>query len=230
MRDGVAQVLVNLPTEAGPPDDLPDLPALTAWICSVVPEILPGIMSRLATATGAPVRVVGRHTPLPLKHAYETPETLGMDRLVAALAAWREFPAGALVLDAGSAVTLDLVDSRGVFQGGAIAPGPEALQAALRGIAPVLECGEVRADAPWPGRSTRASCQVGLAATMRGQIRELLRAGRSVAGADLPLVLTGGQAAQVAALLPEEPFRIRPDLVLAGIAHVAAGTLEDGTA
>lgn len=63
-------------------------------------------------------------TPLPIKNIYQTPETLGKDRLAAAVAAWYNYPGkDMLIIDAGTAVTMDLVNSRGEFVGGAISPG-----------------------------------------------------------------------------------------------------------
>jgi type III pantothenate kinase len=64
------------------------------------------------------------NTSLPIKNLYKTPETLGRDRIAAAVAAWHEFPEkNILVIDAGTAITTDLVTKQGEFIGGAIAPG-----------------------------------------------------------------------------------------------------------
>lgn len=63
-------------------------------------------------------------TPIPIRNSYRTPETLGMDRLAAAVGAWAMHPDGdKLVIDAGTAVTFDFVSSDGEFRGGNIAPG-----------------------------------------------------------------------------------------------------------
>jgi type III pantothenate kinase len=68
--------------------------------------------------------VLDENTPIPLKNSYKTPGTLGNDRIAAAVAAWNEFPGrDILVIDAGTAVTTDLVSSKGEFYGGAISPG-----------------------------------------------------------------------------------------------------------
>jgi type III pantothenate kinase len=68
--------------------------------------------------------ILNRDTQIPLKNAYKTPETLGKDRIAAAVAAWHEFPGkDLLVIDAGTAITMDMVTKPGEFLGGAIAPG-----------------------------------------------------------------------------------------------------------
>jgi len=68
--------------------------------------------------------VLDASTPIPLRNSYKTPETLGNDRIAAAVAAWYEFPDNnILVIDAGTAITTDLVKKNGEFCGGAISPG-----------------------------------------------------------------------------------------------------------
>ena len=64
--------------------------------------------------------------------AWEHPETVGIDRLAAATAAYRRYREGAVVVDVGTAITVDAVSSGGVYLGGAIAPG---LRLALRALA-----------------------------------------------------------------------------------------------
>lgn len=63
-------------------------------------------------------------TPLPIKNAYETPETLGVDRIAAAVGAWGICPGKPLlIIDMGTAITYDLVSEDGTYLGGNIAPG-----------------------------------------------------------------------------------------------------------
>ena len=65
-----------------------------------------------------------RKTPTPLKIAYRTPETLGADRLAAAVAAWGRFPDQDIwVVDCGTALTIDFVSKEGVYEGGVISAG-----------------------------------------------------------------------------------------------------------
>lgn len=63
-------------------------------------------------------------TPLPVKIAYATPETLGVDRIAGAVAAWNLNPeADTLIIDAGTAITYDYVNASGEYLGGNISPG-----------------------------------------------------------------------------------------------------------
>jgi type III pantothenate kinase len=68
--------------------------------------------------------ILSPDTPVPIKNAYKTPLTLGKDRLAAAVAAWQQFTEKyLLVIDAGTAITMDLITQHGEYVGGAISPG-----------------------------------------------------------------------------------------------------------
>lgn len=93
-----------------------------AIYCSVVQNNGPVInkLSHLARC----VYRLNNSTPLPISIDYDTPLTLGADRVAAAVGAWSEHEGrNILVIDAGTAVTYDFVDASGVYRGGNIAPG-----------------------------------------------------------------------------------------------------------
>jgi len=93
-----------------------------AIYCSVVQNNGPVInkLSHLARC----VYRLSSSTPVPLAIDYSTPQTLGADRIAAAVGAWCDFEGrNILVIDAGTAVTYDFVDSTGTYRGGNIAPG-----------------------------------------------------------------------------------------------------------
>ncbi|OWY21283.1 type III pantothenate kinase [Sphingobacteriales bacterium UPWRP_1] len=63
-------------------------------------------------------------TPVPVKNAYQTPATLGLDRLAAVVGAQHRFPqTNLLVIDAGTCITYDFLDAGGTYHGGGISPG-----------------------------------------------------------------------------------------------------------
>ncbi len=164
---------------------------------------------------------------VPLSIEVEQPPRVGIDRLLAAVAAdrLREPGRAAIVVDLGSAITVDLLTAEGAFAGGAILPGIAMSARALAHQTDALP--HVSTDAlqkpPVPlGKSTSAAIESGLYWGAVGAIRELI--GRLSAGlAERPVVfLTGGASAQVAELLDcGEPVRYVPHLVLSGIALVA---------
>ncbi|HBN63323.1 MULTISPECIES: type III pantothenate kinase [Duncaniella] len=97
-------------------------PLSGAIYCSVVQNNGPVInkLSHLARC----VYRLSPSTPLPINIDYATPNTLGSDRVAAAVGAWSDFKGrDILVIDAGTAVTYDYVDASGTFRGGNIAPG-----------------------------------------------------------------------------------------------------------
>ncbi len=68
--------------------------------------------------------LLDEHTPLPILNLYRTPETLGKDRLASAVAGFNQFPGHpALIINAGTAVTYDVVTKKGEYFGGSISPG-----------------------------------------------------------------------------------------------------------
>ena len=121
---------------------------------------------------------------------------MGVDRLAAALAAHSRSGA-AVVLDLGTAITVDWVDAAGVFQGGAIVPGRGLAAAALaHGTHLLPEVAPGRVDEPLhlPGRDTeqaiRHGLDVGMVALVEGLVADLLLE----AGPGPALWLTGGDA------------------------------------
>ncbi|MEP1035667.1 type III pantothenate kinase [Ekhidna sp.] len=76
------------------------------------------------TLIGHRAHVLTHQSPLPITLDYNTPETLGADRIAAAVGANELFPeTHNLVIDLGTCITTDLIDSSGVFRGGIISPG-----------------------------------------------------------------------------------------------------------
>jgi len=165
-----------------------------------------------------------------LENQCSPPEETGDDRLLAARGALELFGEACVVVDAGTALTVDAVrpaaarsspgESRGCFLGGAIAPGPELMAAALARGGARLECIEPRPGVAALGRGTTAALEAGVVLGFRGAARELVGAVEADAGwRDAPVVLTGGARGL---LLEPEPFlersiREEPELVQRGL-------------
>lgn len=138
---------------------------------------------------------VSARIPLPVTIGYETPGTLGADRIAAA-AGGRELAQGrpVLIADIGTAVTYDYVDADGTFAGGNIAPGVymrlEALHAFTAALPEVNPWGET----PVWGRTTADAMRSG---AVRGIIAEL-KYFHQAAGSGALVVLTGGCAKLIA--------------------------------
>jgi type III pantothenate kinase len=118
-----------------------------------------------------------------------------MDRLAAAAGAWRVHRGPVLVVDAGTALTVDLVDADGVFQGGAILPGLEISNRSLEAGAAALKAADLRADPPvWPARTTDEAIRTGVLTQAAAAVEAFHERARFLAGADPGLWVTGGDA------------------------------------
>lgn len=159
---------------------------------SVVPHGIDAVERELR-GLGIGVRLVGRDLSCPLPLDYDTPATLGADRWLGALAAHREFGC-AVVVDCGSATTVNLVEADGTFRGGAIAPGLAAMVAGMRAATPHLPAAEPRLAGAVPARSSAASVHVGVLLAWCGAIERLCDEVLRVARGAATLVVTGGYA------------------------------------
>jgi type III pantothenate kinase len=188
-------------------------------VASVVPSALAAVERTLA-GLGRRAEVAGRELRCPLAIDYDRPESLGADRWLQALAAHHRHGA-AVTIDCGSATTVNVVDARGVFRGGAIAPGLEALVAGMRFNTPLLPAAELDAPVAMPARSSAAAVTAGVLLGFAGLVDRLATDGRAVLGDGAPVLLTGGNAARVWPLL-RSPVDLVPDLVHEGLQLLAS--------
>lgn len=161
-----------------------------AIYCSVVSAARGADMESLA-AFCPRVIDLDCNTPMPLRLCYGTPETLGADRIAAAVGA-RDYAGGrpAMVADVGTAVTYDFVDAKGYYLGGNIAPGVSMRLAALHAHTSALPEVDTCGNTPLWGSSTEEALRSG---ALRGVAAELDYY-RRAAGPDAVTVLTGGSS------------------------------------
>ncbi len=92
-------------------------------IVATVIDLSEKVLADLA-ALPFPLLWLNHQTPLPVVNLYETPETLGYDRMAAVVGANEQFPhRDILVIDAGTCITYEFIDSKGQYHGGNISPG-----------------------------------------------------------------------------------------------------------
>jgi type III pantothenate kinase len=171
--------------------------------------------------------VIRNFTSLPIDVDVDVPERVGLDRLLNAVAVNEFRPAGtsAVIVDAGTAINIDVVNPAGAFAGGAILPGLALGARALHeytALLPWLGPEELRGDAPVAiGRNTRAAMQSGLRWGFAGAVRELVQRMTAETGsAHSPrLVLTGGDGGLLTEMFPEA--RYFPSLAMHGLALCA---------
>lgn len=135
----------------------------------------------------------GVDLPCPLPLDYATPHTLGADRWLGALAAHRRWGA-AIVVDCGSATTVNLVDAAGVFRGGAISPGLRAFVLGMAAATPGLPAADLAAVPEVPPRSSKAAVDCGVLLGYCGMVERLVAEMVQAARGAARLVVTGGHA------------------------------------
>lgn len=165
------------------------------------------------------------NTPLPIRNEYLTPETLGRDRLAAVAGAHLLFTGkDVLVIDAGTAITYDIIGGNGVYSGGSISPGLsmrfKALHTFTRHL-PLLEPKEIDF---LTGRSTSESILSGVINGLRAEIDGIIDQYK-LSRPSLCVALTGGDTIYFEKTLKNSIFAI-PNLVLTGLKLILDYNLE----
>jgi len=168
-------------------------------------------------------RVIG-FRDVPMQVEVNLPERLGIDRLLAAFAAAATNDARPLiVIQAGSAVTIDLVtrtaDGGDAFAGGAILPGvPMMLRLLGRGadMLPEIEADDLIELPPLPGKSTEAAMLCGTSSALVGGVQHMVGRYRDAFGPDTPVVISGGDGMRLSPYLAP-PVRVQDHLVQRGL-------------
>ncbi|MDD3642668.1 MAG: type III pantothenate kinase [Candidatus Krumholzibacteria bacterium] len=190
--------------------------------------VVPAWRAALETALGERFPALfwaGHDSPLPFRLDVEDPRSVGSDRLAAAAGAAARGSSSAVVVDAGTAVTVDILSS-GIFTGGAIMPGLGLMLDALhRGTAalPALDPGEAAGEESrgLPGRSTRTAIAAGTVGGYIGGVTALVGRSLEMTTPGAVVYLTGGGAPLLAGRLSPDPV-LAPDLVLEGLCSIFA--------
>jgi type III pantothenate kinase len=186
-------------------------------LCSVVPAATAKVFSPINRAWKLKPFILTHETVRGIGIDYPSPHTIGPDRLANAIAARNLFGAPAVVVDFGTAVTFDVVDRRGDYVGGIIAPGLAAMTSYLHEKTALLPEIEIREVTGAVGKSTEQAMLIGAVHGYRGLIRELIQKLKAeLKCSSLPVVATGGYAKLMARKLPEITA-VDPLLTLKGL-------------
>jgi type III pantothenate kinase len=155
-------------------------------------------------------------SPLPIHNLYATPQTLGVDRIAGVCGAHQKFPtSNCLIIDAGTCITYDFLDSEGRYHGGSISPGLKMRFQAMHTFTAKLPLVDIVENPPLIGTTTETSLQSG---AIRGMTEEI----EGIIGEyqrefeDLQVILCGGDARFFENKLKGPIFAI-PELVLSGL-------------
>jgi type III pantothenate kinase len=246
----------------------PSFEKIDAWLAEILPSVFSESLSWFIASVNRPsatrlIDWLGQHRPedrvtllsaadLPLNVRLERPDMVGIDRLVDAVAVnrLRKPNTPAVIVDVGSAITVDLVSHDGVFLGGSILPGLAMSARALHeftDLLPFVETADLHEPPPALGTCTEEALRSGLFWGAVGAIRQLIEELTSCAAGILPVpegrpegiditppthgqdargipvqvFLTGGAGVAVAKLLGPNTRHV-PHLTLAGIAFSVA--------
>ncbi|MCG8340118.1 MAG: type III pantothenate kinase [Cytophagales bacterium] len=155
-------------------------------------------------------------TPMPIQLQYQTPETLGVDRIAAAVGAYQLAPGkNCLAIDMGTCITYDFIDAAANYQGGGISPGLSLRLKSLYYHTAWLPLVEINPETPLLGRSTQASIQSGVFCGTLAEIEEIASK-YSKRYQNLQVIVCGGDANLFKNKL-KIPALIVAELVLIGL-------------
>jgi type III pantothenate kinase len=140
------------------------------------------------------VYIIGKDIPLPMPLWVDEPDKVGTDRVVSAAAAYAVVEDAVVVADFGTAVTIDLVDEHGVFQGGVICPGFEISAKALKENTAQLPQVTVNKPQEPYGKNTNDAINCGLYYSIIGTLEEVIRRYAEKIGKWPQTVITGSGA------------------------------------
>ena len=189
------------------------------------------ILSSVINIEPAVVNLLNKHskrfvvfdhtTPVPIRNAYDTPHTLGQDRLASAVGANFLCPnENLLIIDSGSAITYDFVSSENVYMGGNIAPGMKMRFVALKNQTkklPLVELGEKQLI-PLFGKNTNDAILAGVVRGVKYEVEGYMNTLQKRVGR-YTTFLTGGNASYISANV-RLPMRFEKNLVLVGLNRI----------
>ncbi len=196
---------------------------------SVNPTELEAIEHILQEATGQKVQWVGRDLDLPIEVLTDEPQQTGVDRIVSTAAAFEQMQKACVVVDAGTAITVNLCNDKGQFLGGAIAPGVRMQLEAMHKYTAKLPQVKFHVPGEAIGRDTEQAMLHGVYHGIRGMVKELTENYATELGFWPDIIATGGDARELFDGW-ELVHAISPDLTLYGIAmayanhHIKHGT------
>lgn len=188
-------------------------------ISSVVPQAVTPLRWMSRDVFGCRASVVGEDVAFPLPIRIDNPREVGADRVVNAVGALKRHPPPLVIIDFGTATTLDIVDAEGAYCGGVIAAGINLSLEALARAAAKLPRIAVEAPERVIGRSTVGAMQSGVYWGYVGLIEGLVTRIKQEFGAPMRVIATGGLA-PLFANGTEVIEHVDPDLTMAGLLEI----------
>jgi type III pantothenate kinase len=181
-------------------------------------KVLPPFISDLFFANIPFVHVLSHKSGLPFKIEYETPGTLGTDRIAAVAGAYRFFGGkNILIIDAGSAITYDFLFGNS-YKGGNISPGIGMRLKALNRFTGKLPLIEKSSDFSFPGRNTTDAILAGVIGGVTYEINEYIRTFKKE-HKNIKIIITGGDSGFLKEKISGRTIYM-PDIVIDGLNYI----------
>ena len=218
------------------PPDAPDswegqirdwtLPPASSWVLTGVHPVRRDNLKDWLQARGEQVVVFIDPRSLPLKVALDNPERVGIDRVLNAVAALqhRAIHQPVAIVDAGSAVTVDWIDSSGAFRGGAIVPGFRLMAEALHSYTALLPLIEIENPEPrLPATNTLSAMEAGIFWTLVGGVQLLIDRMARLEQSEPCVFLTGGDSPRLSPFIGRA-HKVWKEMTLEGVLLTAKAT------
>lgn len=197
----------------------------SVWLSAVAAsDIVAALLGHLRQCGFTVERVSSEKHAFGVTNAYENPTTLGVDRWLAMVAAHNENSKHTLIVDAGTATTLDWLDASGQHLGGWIVPGVALMQSTLMQQSKLISVDEAQVGRVGQlGHNTSECVTDGCVNSLNGLVKQAIAVAETqLDWTDFRLLLTGGAYPLFAQELKRRGEE-RPDLVLEGLARYANG-------
>ena len=186
-------------------------------IASVVPMLGAKLRRDLPRILGIRTLLIGKDLSVPIQNRYRNPKQVGTDRLVNAYAAYRKHRKACVIIDFGTAITLDAVSSKGEYLGGVIAPGIQiSLEALFQKTALLPKIRLKHTGGKLIGRDTAESIRIGCTIGIGGLCDRLAFQIKEALGPKTVVIATGGYAAFMKRYC-RSIYRVSPLLTVQGI-------------
>jgi len=184
----------------------------------VAVSVNPPVKAAFEKRCAGPLVMIGRDHPIPILNLILCPEKTGHDRLLSGYAGSKIFGPPLVVVDFGTAITFNLIDGEGAFQGGAIVPGLGlAAQSLARGCALLPAVDRDIKPVPLIGRDTESAIRSGLLNGYLGMVESMISGFRKEMDGFFRVVATGGDA-RFFVSNTDLFFAHDPNLLLKGVA------------
>lgn len=216
-----ANLIESRVTDSSDPDALMDFAAsrgVEGAIFCCVGKNMEGFAARLRSWLDVPVMELTHDTPLPIGIEYGSPKTLGVDRIASAAGAFKKYAGNELVVDAGTAVTCDVVEGN-TFRGGNISPGMRLRFESLHRFTSRLPLVDQNGELPEFGYDTETAIRSGVVGGLLLEI-EMEYEKSKKKYQDIQMIMTGGDSDFMAGHLRQRGIHVVTDHTLVGLGLV----------